>query len=597
MNCPVCGAPNEDGALVCRACGAPLSPAAQPATETPAASAPSFEQPAQPQPAPAPEAPAAPVSPVSAPKQKSKALPIVIAVAAVLIAAGVAVALLFKFGILPPGAKEKNDADNGTSETQSAENATQDTAPSESEPTTEPEPALPKDTALYYKNAPLDAFYAIEYRLQSWPAALSAEEMAKETVENLENTYCFYEKAVAEGMELSEDSLAQLEADISYFSDMAADYGDKDLNACFLRLFGTPKVTEETMREYLRIHYLSGQYLENMMNNAYDSVSMEKITAETDKIEAFKQVDIRLYGFEKTDGAREKAEEMLSRITDEASFAALCREYCDEGQRLVFENDEASLAKAIKEENVRAGIGEDLADWLFSGERVYGDKRIEETADYIYVLMVKKPAYLEDDPLASARHILLLFEEPDEQQDPTGLPTQDLNGDEITTDGTGCSLEEVRATYQKAKEIYDMYMAGPRTEEAFAALADEYSDDTASTTTDDGREGGGLYTDIEKGMMVAPFEEWVYDASRKPGDVGIIKTNYGWHVMYYVSRHSEPVWVEAIRAELGNGIYAKAYEDATKAFRGSLQKGEAYNDFCDALYQNYLKAYDDSEAD
>ena len=34
--------------------------------------------------------------------------------------------------------------------------------------------------------------------------------------------------------------------------------------------------------------------------------------------------------------------------------------------------------------------------------------------------------------------------------------------------------------------------------------------------------------------MVKPFEDWCFDESRKPGDTGIVESDYGYHVMYYV---------------------------------------------------------------
>ena len=46
--------------------------------------------------------------------------------------------------------------------------------------------------------------------------------------------------------------------------------------------------------------------------------------------------------------------------------------------------------------------------------------------------------------------------------------------------------------------------------------------------------------------MVEEFEGWVYNPAREPGDVEIIETSYGWHIMYFVSRHDEPQWKESI---------------------------------------------------
>ena len=37
-----------------------------------------------------------------------------------------------------------------------------------------------------------------------------------------------------------------------------------------------------------------------------------------------------------------------------------------------------------------------------------------------------------------------------------------------------------------------------------------------------------------------PFEEWCFDAGRQYGDYGLVKTDYGYHVMYYVG--SELMW-------------------------------------------------------
>ena len=53
------------------------------------------------------------------------------------------------------------------------------------------------------------------------------------------------------------------------------------------------------------------------------------------------------------------------------------------------------------------------------------------------------------------------------------------------------------------------------------------SDDSNSTE-------GGLYVDISKDVMVDEFEEWCLDENRKYGDHALIKTVYGYHLMFYV---------------------------------------------------------------
>ena len=66
------------------------------------------------------------------------------------------------------------------------------------------------------------------------------------------------------------------------------------------------------------------------------------------------------------------------------------------------------------------------------------------------------------------------------------------------------------------------------TEEHFAELAQQKSSDTGSSAN------GGLYENVAPGQMVEAFNDWIFDTSRKAGDVGIVETDYGCHLMYFV---------------------------------------------------------------
>ena len=47
--------------------------------------------------------------------------------------------------------------------------------------------------------------------------------------------------------------------------------------------------------------------------------------------------------------------------------------------------------------------------------------------------------------------------------------------------------------------------------------------------------------------MVETFNDWCFDPSRQVGDTGIVKTNYGYHVMYFCG--SRPQWLEHARKD------------------------------------------------
>ena len=87
---------------------------------------------------------------------------------------------------------------------------------------------------------------------------------------------------------------------------------------------------------------------------------------------------------------------------------------------------------------------------------------------------------------------------------------------------------------KKAQDILDQWLAGDASEDSFAALANEYSEDGGSNTA------GGLYDYVRTGDMVAEFDAWCFDEGRQSGDYGIVKTTHGYHIMYFVQ--SQPVW-------------------------------------------------------
>ena len=142
-----------------------------------------------------------------------------------------------------------------------------------------------------------------------------------------------------------------------------------------------------------------------------------------------------------------------------------------------------------------------------------------------------------DKPMVSVRHILVI---PAEQ-----------NEDGTYTDEAWAKAE------QKAQALLDEWKAGEATEDSFAALANENSEDPGSSSN------GGLYEDVYPGQMVDPFDEWCFDDARRPGDTGIVKTDYGYHVMYYVSKGEEVFWFETAKGDL-RSERAAALEDSLR---------------------------------
>ena len=166
-------------------------------------------------------------------------------------------------------------------------------------------------------------------------------------------------------------------------------------------------------------------------------------------------------------------------------------------------------------------------DWM-TGSRQLGDAAVIENdgSGYYVVLFLSR-----DDnhyPLAQVRHILVKAE----------------------ADESGAYTEEAKAAArEKAEEIYAQWQAGDKTEDSFAALANEMSEDAGSNTR------GGLYDAVAKNQMVKEFDAFCFEG-HKPGDTAIVygeTSSYaGYHIMYYVGEgqlYSDYIAESAMRSE------------------------------------------------
>ena len=149
----------------------------------------------------------------------------------------------------------------------------------------------------------------------------------------------------------------------------------------------------------------------------------------------------------------------------------------------------------------------------------------------------------------------------------------------------------VDATYSATYDIYESYRENA-TEENFAELANNYSADTSSTTASETGDGG-LYEDIAKGSMVDNFDAWIYDETRVAGDVGIVQTEYGFHIIYFVERNERADWedtvVESLASKTTEAFNTKMEEILAddSNVKESAFKNYAYNTSIDLIEKVY----------
>ncbi|MBO5868714.1 MAG: peptidylprolyl isomerase [Oscillospiraceae bacterium] len=122
---------------------------------------------------------------------------------------------------------------------------------------------------------------------------------------------------------------------------------------------------------------------------------------------------------------------------------------------------------------------------------------------------------------SSVRHLLVM---------PEGGTTDETSGTKTYSD------EEWAACLDAAEKLLQQWKDGEATEDSFADLVGEHTDDTASASV------GGLYEDIvDDGTYMQEFQDWAVDPARQVGETGIVRTSAGYHIMYFVE--GEPEWI------------------------------------------------------
>lgn len=368
----------------------------------------------------------------------------------------------------------------------------------------------------------------------SQPSQFSAENTLREdfliSVEGQAKTAEYYHwKAKEEGLTLDEADHEQIDNIFGQYEDIASQ-SQVTLNHYLSTMFG-PGVNEKVFRDFMEKNQLGNKYFQSVNDTfKYDQATVaEKYEENPDD---YNFVDYYSYlftsqveGEEGTENetadsvenkAEEKANDFMDSVSDPESFKAeLAKIEIKDTQ-----NDDASameLDSSLTEGARKMTLSKELSDWLFADERQENDATIiEEMGGYRVVMFVEKYKPTSAGSYDS-RHILFSIEESDPEKSDAKMKEQ-------------------------AEKILAEYQAGEKTEEAFAELAKEYSEDPGSAPN------GGLIKGIQPGQLVPEYEEFCLDSDRKAGDVEIIKSSYGYHIVYFVD--STEQWYVNIEQEL-----------------------------------------------
>lgn len=355
------------------------------------------------------------------------------------------------------------------------------------------------------------------------------DKLKEETLSTMQEVAMLVNEARAAGFTLPQKGLDSISEALAAYQSAADEYGYASLGSFLATVYGrgmSVKTFRENMTDYLTASYyaqeirdsytytpdeLSAYYDEH--RDEYDNFTFRYFYFDGSAVEADEEKGIEAVESEAAmAAAKEKADEFLGKITDEDSFVALAYSYADEDSKPNYENAGYTLA-TYQGAYISSGLSA-IYDWIAAQGRKEGDTTVAESGSGYYVVYYISRAD-NDYATMNARHILIK---------PEAVDKSDYVNDEKYQEAVEAADKAAKA---KAEEVYAEWKSGEMTQDSFAALAGTYSGDAGSSGN------GGLYENIYKGQMVTEFENWVFDASRKAGDTGIIQTSHGYHIMYF----------------------------------------------------------------
>ena len=388
-----------------------------------------------------------------------------------------------------------------------------------------------------------------------------ADDFLNTAKDNARSVYAMADAAEAAGFTLSEDELAEIDTSISNMKMYATLYGYSSTKDFLKAQYGSG-ATEESYKQYVTVNTLANAYY-NSYSSSLTYTDADLRAAESENYDKYSSFTYNTYYLaaskfqaedeDNSDKAVKAAEEAANSLIGED--VATVADFDAAIAALDINKDTEASSTAYTDQQY-ASVSTTVRDWITDSARKEGDKTViantttstdddgNETKTTLgYYAVFFTGSNDNTFPLVNVRHILVKFE---------GGTT------DSTTGTTTYSDEEKNAAKEKAEEILDEWMSGDATEDSFAALANEKSDDGDGTT-------GGLYENVYPGQMVSSFNDWCFDASRQSGNTGIIESEYGYHVMYFVGKSSTTYRDYQIESELRSTDTQEWYDATVEA--------------------------------
>lgn len=391
-----------------------------------------------------------------------------------------------------------------------------------------------------------------------------ADYFEQESLKEANSSTMLYKKALAEGYELTKSE----QKDLDEFVESLQKNADEDSYSldAYLRTNYGRGMSPSLLKKIYTKQTIVNRYKEDKQKELANDITDDEIEEEFNKnAKDYTTVDIRNFTFNNTISAddkaskddikkanadlKKKAQAFLDAV-NLSNFTQMAYDATDDKEQKELMKDDASYS-SMADTNYTAVhdyVSAEAADWAFSSDRKSGDKKLFEVKDdngiaTYHVYCMENVMKRDNQYPVNVRQILFMV-------------TDGADSDATETE-TGHTDAEAK---KLAEDALAKWKKGKATDESFAALATKLTEDTGS------KESGGLYENVTKDSnYVEPFLNWCFADGRKKGDTGIIKTDYGYHVMYLSSKSKDPAWKNTVRDALASAKFDKYIESTIKS--------------------------------
>lgn len=404
--------------------------------------------------------------------------------------------------------------------------------------------------------------------------------------DNMKSTYMLCDMATVAGFQLPESATEQMEQMRTAIEAYASSNNYTDADEYVAAIFGYGAELDSYLAYYEKAMLADAYYSNYAESLEYSDDQLREY--EKDKAHQYNTYSYATYylaaskfltgGTEDSDGKITYTDEQQAAAITAAGEAAnaLSGSNCQDleafnalilGMDVNAGLDSVSISE--KTDVFYDNIDTTFQEWVISADLTYGDVGVfakvtttgtgdsaVETTEGYYIVWF---GGVNDNDFAmkDVRHLLVLFKNEDGKTYSDGITT--FTDEQKATAMTG------------AQELLDSWLAGDATEESFAALATEKTEDAGS------KDNGGLYTNIYPGQMVETFEDWCYDATRAAGDYGIVETVYGYHIMYFVRNTEQTYRDYMVSYDLRSADLSQWHDDLV----ASAELVEVCLDYCE----------------